>query len=156
VYLGIRQYQLHFDFTGLGILCAIIAVLGALVWQLGRGHHATSSAIAALLLSLCALQIHRGYMVPDSAWLVMLGAVEASNGHERDKRIQELGEYWSTEAETMRASDWYVISKRWGVCHTLWTETKCLSPTPSEDAAGVAREILNGLVISSHRRSSAQ
>jgi hypothetical protein len=156
LYLSIRQYQLHFDFTGLGILCAVIAVLGALFWQLGRGNHGTSSAAAALLLSLCALQIYRGYMVTDAAWLVMLGSIEASNESERARRIQELGEYWNTEAETMRAADWYVVSTRWRVCHALWKEAKCLSPTPSEDAAGVAREILNGLVISSHRRSRAQ
>ena len=105
MYLGILQYQLHFDLLGLGILCAALILLGTLVWQSVHGRLGWSIATAAALLFACSLQMYRGWMVPDEAWLAMLGAVEESTGQEKDRKVRELMQYWSTDAETMRAAD---------------------------------------------------
>ena len=87
-------------------------------------------------------------MVPDSALLVMLGAIETADENERRQKIQDLGARWNTDAETMRAIDWYAMSRSWNVCHTLWQQAKCAAPAPSENAVGVARELLNDMLVS--------
>jgi hypothetical protein len=156
VYFGFRQYQLHFDFAGLGILFAALVVLYALVWQLVRGRHTTSLAIATVLLFLCGLQSYRGAMVPNSAWLAMLGAVENSGGEDRDRRVRDLVGRWNVDAGTMRTADWYAISTRWGVCHTLWVQAECTNTPPSELAFGVAREKLHDIIVSGINSRAAQ
>ena len=156
MYLGFRQYQLHFDLAGLGVLCAALVVLGALIWQITCWRRTTSIASVSILLALCSLQFYRGWMVPDSAWLTMLGAIETSNQPERSQRIQQFVQYWDVNAETMRAIDWFAISTRWNVCHSLWSQAECVNPTPSENAVGVARELLNSMAVSSRQSRSAQ
>ena len=156
MYLGYRQYQLHFDLAGLCILFVALIVLGALVVQVYRGRLARSAAIAAVLLSICTLQFYRGWMVPSSAWLTMLGSVESSNAKERSRMVEELRTFWNTDTETMRSADWYTLAAQWNVCHTMWVQSNCLNPKPSEPAVGVAREILNDMVIQNRRSSGAR
>ena len=151
MYLGLRQYQLHFDLAGLGILGTVLVLLGILIWQVSRGRRTTSVVLTTVLLSLCVLQFFRGSMVTEAAWLTMLGTIETSGFKERDQRVQELSVFWNTDVETMRAVDWYSLSNRWNVCHALWKQTKCNNPIPSEQAVGVARELLNGMVGSIQR-----
>ena len=130
-------------------------LLGILVWHVARGRRTTSVVMASILLLLCVLQFYRGWMVTESAWLTMLGTIETSSDNERGQKIQELSVYWNTNAETMRAVDWYAISTRWNVCHALWKQTKYNNPIPSETAVGVAREILNGMATSTQYHRNA-
>ncbi len=155
MYLGLRQYQLHFDLLGLGIICAVFLMMAALIWQAARGSPKLSLAFAGVLITLCAVQIHRGWMVPDSAWLTMLGAIETADNDERVQRIQELRQSWNATADTMRATDWYAISTRWNVCHLLWKQAQCNDPTPSENAVGVARDLLSSMAATSPPSSQA-
>ena len=156
MYLGYRQYQLHFDVAGSWILFASLIVLGFLVRQVRRGHVASSLTTAMVLLSVCMLQFYRGWMVSDSVWLTMLESLENSKSFERIRRIEELREYWNTDVETLRASDWYTLAGQWNVCHRLWRQANCPEPRPSEPAAGIAREMLNDLVTQHPRPSGAQ
>jgi hypothetical protein len=144
--LGLHQYQLLFDALGLGILLAIAPCILALVWHIHRRRIRVAAVLAAVAGSLAGLQIYRGLMVPDRVWPAMLGAIENSAEPQQTLRVQDLQQYW--RHETMRAADWYIVSRRWGVCHLLWSQNNCLTSVPSEKAVGVAREILDGLSTS--------
>jgi hypothetical protein len=99
--------------------------------------------LAVVVAALCMVQFYRGAMVTDSAWVVMLGAIENTSGAERDRRVSDLRANW--RVQTMRALDWYFVSKKWNVCHSLWPQKDCVTPVASEQAVGVAREILDDI-----------
>lgn len=140
MYLGYRNYQLLFDLYGLAILLAVIVclVVGAVLSV--QRKFAPAIAMAALAAVLAAAQIYRGAMVTDRAWLAMLGAIESTIGSERELRVAELRSHW--QARTMRAGDWYFLSAKWGVCHSLWQQDHCESHPSSQQGVGLAREAL--------------
>jgi heme A synthase len=154
MYLGYRQYQLLFDLAGLVILLSIVACLMVLAWPAYRRKSTAVKGLAVVVAALCMVQVYRGAMVTESAWVVMLGAIENSSGAERDRRVSELRSNW--RARTMRAFDWYFVSKKWSVCHSLWPQKDCVTPVASEQAVGVAREILDGIATSLSGASTAK
>ena len=146
MYFGYHQYQLYFDFPGLIILLAIFICLALLVFLVSRRKSFAVGAIAGLLVALSAVQFYRGAMVPDSAWVVMLGAIENTTGADHTRLVEDLCLHWN--ARTMRAFDWYFLSRKWNVCHSLWPQVGCLTPVASEQAVGLAREKLNNIAMS--------
>ncbi len=146
MYLGYHQYQLLFDLAGLVILLTIVACLVVFAWLAYRRKSTAAKGLAVVVSALCMVQVCRGAMVTESAWVVMLGAIESTSGAERDRRVSDLRSNW--RAQTMRALDWYFVSKKWNVCHSLWPQKDCVTPVASEQAVGVAREILDGIATS--------
>ena len=146
MYLGYRQYQLLFDLPGLVILLAVVGCFITVAMFSYRRRYRSAIGFAVIAASLATVQTYRGAMVTDSAWLAMLGAIESTTGAERDLRVSELRSRW--QAQTMRAIDWYVLSKEWNVCHLLWPQSSCVTPVASEQAVGVAREVLDQLAKS--------
>lgn len=146
MYLGYHQYQLYFDLPGLAILLAIFACLALFAFLAYQRRSFAAGAILGLLLALSAAQLYRGAMVPDSAWVVMLGAIENASGSERSKFVSDLRLHW--QVRTMRAFDWYLLSRKWNVCHSLWSQNDCVTPIASEQAVGLARDKLDSIVTS--------
>jgi hypothetical protein len=146
MYLGYHQYQLYFDFLGVAILMAAVACLALLAFLAHKRSFFAAGAMACVLLALCAVQFYRGAMVPESAWVVMLGAIEKTTGSERSRLVTDLRSHW--QARTMRAFDWYRLSKKWNVCHSMWHQVDCVSPIASEQGVGIARDILNDIATS--------
>jgi hypothetical protein len=146
MYLGYRGYQLLFDLAGLVILLTVVAGLMVFAWLAYRRNSTAAKGLAVVVSVLCMVQVYRGAMVTDSAWVVMLGAIENASDAERDQRVLDLRSNW--RAQTMRALDWYIVSKKWNVCHALWPQRDCVTPAASEQAVGVAREILDGIATS--------
>jgi hypothetical protein len=110
----------------------------------------------ALQFWLHCLLHHRGYLVPDTIWLVILGSVESTNGAHRDTKIRELSKHWSMTTQTISVANWLRLSKQWGVCHQLWDEPQCTNSTTSQSAVGVAREILSALIVSNQLQEVKQ
>jgi hypothetical protein len=141
MYLGFPSHQIYFDLIGLGLLLTIVCCFfGLFVYSL-RGKPSVMIALACAMLVLGVVQIYRGKMVPDDAWLVMLGAIETAPASERAERVNDLRAHW--QARTMRAVDWYRLSRKWNVCHALWVEEACTRPAVSERGVGIARERLD-------------
>jgi hypothetical protein len=155
VYLGIGQYQLLFDWTGLGILLVAALVVVALFVQASSSNRSTAYVLSLVLVLLGATQFLRGWMVPNEAWLSILANIEVSDEQQRIHKLTELSQSWNADAETISAMDWYFLSRRWNACHALWRQANCNMLTPSEPAVGVAREMLNDMVrvLVSHRGS---
>jgi hypothetical protein len=147
MYLGYRQYQLLFDLPGLVVLLALIGCLVAVAWLAFLQRFRPAMGLAIFAVALAAMQTYRGAMVTNSSWVAMLGAIESTTGPERELRVSELRSRW--QAQSMRALDWYVLSKKWNVCHSLWPQNGCVTPVASEQAAGVAREVLDQLATAS-------
>lgn len=146
MYLGYRQYQLLFDMPGLGLL-AIAVVLASFVTVLlcQRKTRRVPAWIAALLM-VSLVQFYRGWMAPDHAWLPMLGALEAPDGSPGSVAHADFSPLWHASHENMRAADWWLLARTWNVCHGMWHQQACVNPHPSENAVGVAREIIGGKV----------
>lgn len=141
MYLGYHPLQIYFDLTGISILLVIVCCFcGFFVYAL-RGKRSVMIALAGIIFVLSVVQVYRGKMVPEAAWVAMLGAIENVPGSERKQRILDLRAHW--RARTMRAVDWYVLSRKWNVCHDLWAERSCFRPAASEDAGGIVRELLD-------------
>jgi hypothetical protein len=147
LYLGYHPFQIYFDLTGIGILlviaccfCGFFMHALRFVYAL-RGKPSVMISLAVFALMLSVVQVYHGKMVPDAAWVVMLGAIENAPVSERARRIYDLRAHW--QARSMRAVDWYVLSRKWNVCHDLWAERSCFRPAASEEAVGIARELLN-------------
>ena len=148
MYLGYHPYQLYFDLLGIAILMAVVASLALLAFLAYKRSFFAVGAMACVLLALCAVQLYRGAMVPESAWVVMLGAIENTTGSERSRLVTDLRSHW--QVRTMRAFDWYRLSKKWNVCHSMWHQVDCVSPIASEQGVGIARDMLNDIVKSDH------
>lgn len=146
MYLGYRQYELLFDIVGLGLLAlAVVLALSAGVLLCSRKMRLVPALISALLL-VGLIQFYRGWMAPPDAWLPMLGALEAPNGSRGSVAHADLGKLWDSSYGNMRAADWWLLSRTWNVCHGMWHQDACVNPQPSEDAVGVAREIIEEMV----------
>lgn len=141
MYLGYHPLQIYFDLTGLGILLEIVCCFVGLIVHSLRGKRLVMMALTSVMPVLSVTQVYRGKMVPDAAWVVMLGAIGTAPGRERARRIIDLRAHW--QARTMRAIDWYWLSRKWNVCHDLWVEPSCVRPAASEEGVGVARELLD-------------
>ena len=146
MYLGYHQYQLYFDLSGLAILLAIFACLALLAFLAYRRRSFAAGAIVGLMLALSAVQFYRGAVVPDSAWVVMLGAIENASGPERSTIVSDLRLHW--QGRTMRAFDWYLLSRKWNICHSFWYQIDCVTPIASEQAVGLARDKLDSIATS--------
>jgi hypothetical protein len=141
MYLGFHQYQLHFDLVGLLLLAAAIAGLALFTCLVLKKRKSAALLLLASVAFVSAVQVSRGWMVPETAWLAMLGAIEASEGKVREEKILRLKEHW--RYRTMRTVDWYRLAQGWGVCHALWLQDQCQAFAPSEQAVGIAREMLD-------------
>ena len=141
MYLRFHAHQLHFDLIGIGLLLTIVCCFFGLLVYSVRGKPSVMIVLACSILVLSVVQIHRGTMVPDDAWLVMFGAIETASGPERAERVNDLRSHW--QAQTMRAVDWYRLARKWNVCHELWVQEACTRPAVSEPGVGIARERLD-------------
>jgi hypothetical protein len=90
MYLGYRGYQLLFDLAGLVILLTVVAGLMVFAWLAYRRNSTAAKGLAVVVSALCMVQVYRGAMVTDSAWVVMLGAIENASDAERDQRVLDL------------------------------------------------------------------
>ena len=143
MYLGVPSFRIFFDFTGLGFLLVIVGCFfGIFVYSM-RGKPAVMLALLAVMVALGVVRVYRGAMAPAESWMVMLGAIENAPLHERAARVNDLRANWTYRE--MRSFDWYVLSRKWNVCHELWHEEACTRPAVSTPGVGIAREKLDDI-----------
>lgn len=139
--LGFPHVLLHFDLIGIGLMLAMACCLIAVFVHSLRGRTFAMVASACAMPMLAVVLLYRGVSAPETAWPIMLGAIESAAVTERTRRVNDLRAHWNER--TMRAVDWYRLARRWQVCHELWVEASCLRPAVSESASGLARERLD-------------
>ena len=136
---------LAFSLVGAGLLVAlVVAILVAIDISVYGSRRAIISARVIIVAITCAL-LYTTVMAPAAAWPVILGAVREATGPVRIEREEQIRTFW--HYGEMRAADWFVLSKIWGVCHRLWGESSCRTPDGPLEAQGVAREILRNISI---------
>ncbi len=144
IYLGPGGYQVAFDLIGLGLLLAVVLLISISAASAARNKPAIATLACSAALILAVVQLGRGVMAPGESWIVMLAAIEEAKDGTRERRVRDLQAHW--KHREMRAIAWYQLSNAWGVCHRMWHEQGCRTPSVREDAMGVAREILDDFV----------
>jgi hypothetical protein len=143
IYLGPSGHQVAFDLFGIGLLLGMVALLVLAVCKFARRRRATALWAATAFLLLGLMQTYRGVVAPERAWPTILAAIQETSGAQREQRVVQLQQVW--QHGTVRAVDWYALSKSWDVCHELWTQQHCRQPVGQREAVGIAREVLEEL-----------
>ncbi|MES2832990.1 MAG: hypothetical protein V4695_13495 [Pseudomonadota bacterium] len=98
-----------------------------------------SLCIASILLAI--VFVANSLLVTPPSWQVMLAAYQNTPPPLRLVRQQDIAKSWLF-AENILVLDWYLISRRWGVCHELWPQNGCAHAPAKREAQGIARELL--------------
>ena len=144
----ISPFGIHLALDGAGavLFLLLMAVLGAMsVGMLGRKRRFVVRA-AVLLAALSIAVLHRGMVAPSQSWPVILAAYESSKGIARLQRAADLRASW--HMGDIRLVDWWLISRRWDVCHGMWPQERCTQPPGPYEPQGDARELLEEIATS--------
>lgn len=140
---GIR---LVLDGTGAILFLLMMATLGAMsVGMLGRKRRFVVRT-AVLLAGLSIAVLHRGMVAPAGSWPLILAAYESSTGVARLQRAADLRASW--HMGEIRMVDWWLLSRRWNVCHGMWPQAECARPAGPYEAEEFARESLGDIATS--------
>jgi hypothetical protein len=144
LHLGPGGTQVGFDPLGLLLLLTFIALCAGALIALSKKRVKVTASMLAIAAAIAILQLARGTMAPERTWGIILAAIEQSQGKQREQRIQDLQAHWRySEIPTL---SWYLIARRWGMCHHLWAQKDCVTPAGPYQGAGIAREVLDEFV----------
>jgi hypothetical protein len=130
---------------GIDIESALLAlmVLGLLAWfviaALRRDRLQVTIAGLAVVAGSMSF-VYRSLVTPSASWPVMYAAVTEVRGDERRQRAAELLPLW--HFGQVRRVDWFLLSRRWGVCHRMWEQVGCRPPKGHWEAEGFVRELV--------------
>ena len=142
-FIWIGGPQLGIDAWSAGVaLLVLIAVLSCVAAI--RRRNATKVALTGFVLVFGSLYfVYRTLVTPSGSWPVMYAAVNEMAGAERRERISELMPLW--HFGQVRRVDWYFLSRQWGVCHRMWTQSDCRMPAGPLEAEGFVRDDIYAL-----------
>ena len=144
----ITPFGIHLVLDGAGAILFLLmmATLGAMsVGMLGRKRRFVART-AVLLAGLSLAVLHRGMVAPAESWPVILAAYESSSGVARLQRAADLRANW--HMGEIRMVDWWLLSRRWKVCHGMWPQRECTPPVGPYEPEDFARETLEEIATS--------
>jgi hypothetical protein len=94
---------------------------------------------AGAFVMLIATAFAGSIVVPARLYAPILGAYRAAPTQSRQ---QDLAVAWNRFHEEMLVLNWLTLSRKWGVCHGLWSQPLCVPAPLSPEPEGIARELL--------------
>lgn len=142
-FIWIGGPQLGIDvWSALVALFVLVAAVVCVVALVRRSVVVSTLAVFAVLFG-SGYFTYRALVTPSGSWPVMYAAVNEKSGAERLSRIAELMPLW--QHGEVRRVDWYLLSRRWGVCHRMWQEGECRMPKGHLEAEGFVRDDIYAL-----------
>jgi hypothetical protein len=138
VFIWIGGPQLGIDLWSAGLALLVLAAVVLFIATAIRRKLALSVLAGLFVLGGTFYFTYRTLVTPSGSWPVMYAAVNEKAGVERRERIAELLPLW--HHGEVRRVDWYVLSRRWGVCHRMWEESGCRMPAGHMEPEGFVRE----------------
>jgi hypothetical protein len=77
-----------------------------------------------------------------AAWQVLHAAYRDAPPEKQRVFGQDIAANWLPFHEGMVLGDYYLLMRKWGVCHELWPQAACVRASSEREAEGIAREIL--------------
>lgn len=121
----------------LSLFCLAIAVV-----KLIRGRFVAAAAVGLLFVAFATVFTASSLLAPSSSWQVMYAVYDVSPPNLKIERRNDIAERWLHFHEEIRLLDWYLLARKWGVCHELWEQRSCTKVPPNREAEGIARELL--------------
>ena len=139
VHLG--DIGLYVDMLGLflGIVGFVLACWAAVALSRKRWRRfvfAASACVATWLPTASQVWVAR-----PEVWVEVAAVYDSAEPVLRTKMAADLKHHWLW-SDDIRVSSWIVLSERWGVCHDLWPQPRCLRPSGERLPMGFARERL--------------
>ena len=142
-FIWIGGPQLGIDIGSAALLLLLLGVAVSIVVCVLRRKHSVA-VLASIGLVLGSLYfLYRTLVVPSGSWPVMYAAVNETTGVERRERIAALLPLWNFGQ--VRSVDWYLLSRKWGVCHRIWAQSECRMPSGQLAPEGFVRDDIQAL-----------
>jgi hypothetical protein len=95
----------------------------------------------ALLVALAATSL----LATPAAWQVLHAAYRDASPEKQHMIGQDIAAKWLPFHEGMVLGDYFLLTRKWGVCHELWLQAACVRASSEREAEGIAREILTDI-----------
>jgi hypothetical protein len=77
-----------------------------------------------------------------AAWQVLHAAYRDAPPERQRQMVHDIAAKWSILREGMVLGDYYLLTRKWGICHELWPQATCTTVSSEREAMGIARELL--------------
>jgi hypothetical protein len=122
------------------LLCSLAAIFSAVKLRLRL------SAMFALISAISLITfLTNSLLASPYSWQAMYASYKVAPPPEKARRANDITRYWMISREQILLADWYLLSRRWGVCHELWSQLDCVHAPAEREPMGIVRELLTGV-----------